>query len=723
MSINRNFPPKKIPSGRGGRSLPGFLVFLLTLQFHSMLPETAAARTLFVDQNRGGGEETADGSAERPFRSIQAAAEAAKPGDIVEIHAGVYRERIAPRVGGTKDAPITYRALETGTVIVKGSDIWHPIWEPLEGAPHIMKARLDLALFEKWRHSSRDPKLSVTPSPFHEENIPSNSQDKLKKPDKLHGEPFNIRARPVDPRAARWPMVIGQVYANSEPLHQALSLKELHSRPGSFTVDPSGEHILVHFSGKWPETKKIGWEITTREQLFAPDVRGLEYIILDGITFEHAANQSPWPSVGAVSVRNGRNWTIQRCIIRHNASVGLDLGGEYFDNRLYGDDPDSYGHTVSDCKIHDNGLTGIFAYKIRDSVIRRCEIHGNNRLGFRHGFNARWEEYAGIKLLHSSRNRIEENYIHDNHAFGVWFDNQWQGCRISRNLLVSNRWGGIFIEFGESKEEPLLLDNNVILSTAEGSGIYCHDGSDIVVAHNLLAQNTEYGLWMWAVSGRGSGASRNRVVGNVFYGNGAGNIGFPGEGEANANNSSDDNIFCNKTWARSPDVPTFSLHESHSKPPVSRRQVARQIQSKLAASGRIEKDLSVEFWNSQPARSLTLPQWRIVTGNDVRSSAAGSDIKLFFKPALAQLELEPTALWTGMRVPAVPRVEKDYFGRPYPADGSAPPGPFLFTREELEESFVFASYGRDQGRLVRKDTPIVGRLLLNLWPRAVFPEK
>lgn len=682
----------------------------------SCLPVGAA--TLVVDGTHSGNSEQAKGSLERPFQTIQAAAEVAKPGDIVEIRPGVYRERVTPVRGGTAEAPIVYRASRPGTVVIKGSDVWKPEWRPWDDAGKILSAPLDLALFRQWRRPSRDPKLTVTPSPFHEENMPSNSQDKLVKPDKLHGEPFNLHARPADPKAARWPMMIGQIYADGQPLHQALSLEELLTRPGSFTVDAAGENVLVHLLDARTDPAEVFWEITVREHLFAPDARGLAYLILEDLIFEHAANQAPYPSAGAVSVRNGNHWTFRRCVIRHNASVGLDLGGEYFDNRLYGDDPDSFGHVVEGCVISHNGLTGIYGIWVRDSVIRNNEISQNNRLGFSAKFNTRWEEYAGIKLLHATRNRIEDNYVHDNHAFGIWFDNQWQGSRISRNLVVGNRWAGIFIEFGHAADEPLLIDNNVVISTAEGSGIYCHDSSDIVVAHNLLYHNTEYGLWIWAVSPRGkTGASNNQAIGNVIYGNGAGTIGFPGEGKFNRNNRSDYNLLSNKTWARTPDVPTFSLHESQTVPPVTRKQVAKQIHDKLVAADGYEAGLPLEYWSEQPSRNLTLPQWKSVTGNDTHSARAGSGIKFLFKPALTQLDVEPTETWSGMRVPAIPGVDRDYFGRPYPQEGGVPPGPFLFSEDELKKSYSFASYGREKGKLVRRDITVKGRVLINLWPK------
>ncbi len=49
------------------------------------------------------GSDTADGTADQPFRSINRAAGVARPGDTVLVHAGEYREWVKPRRGGLSD--------------------------------------------------------------------------------------------------------------------------------------------------------------------------------------------------------------------------------------------------------------------------------------------------------------------------------------------------------------------------------------------------------------------------------------------------------------------------------------------------------------------------------------------------------------------------------------------------------------------------------------------
>ena len=61
---------------------------------------TAAANELHVSVN---GNDANDGSPQKPYRTISAAARVAQPGDVITVHEGVYRERISPPRGGESD--------------------------------------------------------------------------------------------------------------------------------------------------------------------------------------------------------------------------------------------------------------------------------------------------------------------------------------------------------------------------------------------------------------------------------------------------------------------------------------------------------------------------------------------------------------------------------------------------------------------------------------------
>ena len=85
----------------------------------ALSPSVASAAEYFVAP---GGDDAADGSAARPWRTIQRAADVAKAGDTVTIRGGTYREWVKPAHAGRADAPIVYRAAKGERVVVTGAD-------------------------------------------------------------------------------------------------------------------------------------------------------------------------------------------------------------------------------------------------------------------------------------------------------------------------------------------------------------------------------------------------------------------------------------------------------------------------------------------------------------------------------------------------------------------------------------------------------------------------
>ena len=58
-------------------------------------------RTLYVDISDPAASDSNDGSEEAPFKSLKRAAQEARPGTIVYIKSGIYRECLTPLMGGT----------------------------------------------------------------------------------------------------------------------------------------------------------------------------------------------------------------------------------------------------------------------------------------------------------------------------------------------------------------------------------------------------------------------------------------------------------------------------------------------------------------------------------------------------------------------------------------------------------------------------------------------
>ena len=97
-------------------------VFLMTAALFGAAAVTASANEYFVDVKSGS--DSASGSIETPFASIQRAADIVQPGDTVIIRPGIYYENIELKTNGTKEAPIVFKAesFERDSVIVTGAD-------------------------------------------------------------------------------------------------------------------------------------------------------------------------------------------------------------------------------------------------------------------------------------------------------------------------------------------------------------------------------------------------------------------------------------------------------------------------------------------------------------------------------------------------------------------------------------------------------------------------
>ena len=88
------------------------------------MQDDLSSRTFVVDQRHPQAGDDNPGTADRPLKTIQRAAELARPGDVVTVHAGVYRECVRPPRGGSSDAArIVFRAAPGEKVEIKGSEI------------------------------------------------------------------------------------------------------------------------------------------------------------------------------------------------------------------------------------------------------------------------------------------------------------------------------------------------------------------------------------------------------------------------------------------------------------------------------------------------------------------------------------------------------------------------------------------------------------------------
>lgn len=400
--------------------------------------ESLFAREIHVAKT---GRDSAPGTVAEPYQTIGKAAAVARPGDVVTVHAGTYREWIKPARGGTaEDKRIVYRAAPNEEVLVKGS-------ERIKG----------------WRRA----KGNVW---------------RVKLPNSFFGQynPYELKVSGGWLNYGQWHHR-GDVYLNGEALYEKKTAEEVALTEHSWHCEVSGETttIRANFGRANPNTEVT--EINVRESLFMPEITGLKYITLDGFDFMHAAANWAPPvlelQTGAVGTRMGKRWIIQNCTITNARCVGIILGHapgvDYEDIDAYGD------HIVRNNIIRRCGQAGIAGQK----GATRSLISGNliEQTNYRMEFGG-WET-AAIKFHNSVDTVISDNlirgvYHQQQGAFGIWIDFGNQGIRISRNIIYDTQAATVFLEMNHG---PTLVDNNVLIGRSVRS-----NSEATVFAHNLL---------------------------------------------------------------------------------------------------------------------------------------------------------------------------------------------------------------------------------------------
>ena len=588
-------------------------VLILAALLPTVANQPLRGREWIVDRNHPHCSDQGPGTTLLPLQTINRAAQSAQPGDTVVVHAGEYRERVAPARGGTPGRPIVYRAATGARVVIKGSERWQPKWERQDATRAVYLGSLDDALFAGAL---------------------------------VH--PYRTRLEPA-PAGKR--LTLGQVFVDGHPLREVDRDAELLKTPGSWKVNEDSTGIHVHFPDAELAPSDRVVELTVRDRIFAPHRRGLGYIHVRGFVMEHCANQFPdrfWqsdsPQAGALGCRAGNNWVIEHNTIRYAKSIGIDCGYEG-KRDLEGRQPTPQNtghHIIRNNTISDNGCCGIAGMRSHSTQIVGNIIERNNTL--KHTA----PEIGGIKVHHFIGGRIEGNLIRQNLAHGVWIDNIYRQARVTRNVVVANHGNGIFVELGQG---PLLVDNNIVAGTrggyhprdARGDGLYSHDASGITFAHNLVFGSHRFGaLHLMATKRPRAGVSRIRLLNNIFVSNAEGSVNLPMKGPHAIDNRSDYNLYAgnqdyllNPWGGLTPALVTESIA----------RAVSRQTDRWLDAAPR-----------------LTLTEWQSVTGWDLYSK----EVSISAAELTADLELTLQLMTDPSDVSAMylPTVDRDFFGKP-----------------------------------------------------------
>ena len=427
-----------------------------------------------------------NGSKETPFRHINDAAKAARPGDEVLVAPGIYREYVDPVHAGMPDARITYRSeVPLGAVITGAEEMKD--WKHYEG--NVWVCRVDNGVF-----GSYNPYTTFV------------GGDWYFAPVVRHTGAVYLDDRQLYETETLEECIKGEIYEPS--WEQEWSVYKWYTeQDGNETV------IYANFQGKNPNEERV--DINVRRNCFMPSKTGVGYITFSGFHVNKAATTWAPPAAyqdGMVGPHWSKGWIIEDCEISNSKCCGISLG------KYYDEENDHYftrKHVKSPTQMERDAVCrgqyhGWLKEKVGSHIVRRCHIHHCEQTGIVgrmgcvfsliednhiHNINNMQQlggaEISGIKLHAAIDVVMRRNHIHHS-TMGIWCDWQAQGTRISQNLLHDNYpREGVPMAPGAMMRQDVcggvshgraLIDNNIMLSKAAlriaTEGVAC--------VHNLI---------------------------------------------------------------------------------------------------------------------------------------------------------------------------------------------------------------------------------------------
>lgn len=495
-------------------------------------------REVHVDNQNIAASDENEGTVDKPFKTINAAAQIAVPGTRVLIHAGTYRETVQPAMGGLgPEKMISYEAYENDEVIIKASvetENYKPSvgWRVSRGFDSAPPKGIKIWEIEL------EPEDFKGYNPFCAVNI-------------LHDRLF-IEYDKTD--MTTYLNRRGMVFVDGKPMKQVSLYNMLGQEDNTYWVEANGQKVHIRLvDDADPEDHLI--ELTNREQCFAPKVPFLSYIRVKGLTMAHAATGAPVPQRGALSCYRGHHWIIEDCTIDWSNGTGIDVGNECWHHTPI--EGQIRGSTIIRRNtIKDVGVCGIAGMFVSDMLVEDNLIIGT---GWQR-MELSWEA-GGIKFHHSVDSLFRRNIIKDCYGCdALWLDVANENNRITGNLFLDGIESRehIFIEC--TKDAENLIDNNIIwnvegrydrnaipdepgssgwyktteLDIRNGYGIYLEGSDRLRMVNNLIGKCDKAGFFAKVVAfrisrTRGGTSRENKFYNNIFYDCGEAAIIIPNE--------------------------------------------------------------------------------------------------------------------------------------------------------------------------------------------------
>ena len=437
----------------------------------------ATVHTYYVSP--GGNNGNSGLSASSAFQTISAAANKVGSGDTVLIEPGTYRETVDVPHGGTATAPITFKAVNPGTVIIDGAD---PLggWSKDSGSNPVYTTA--------WNHDF-----------FWTSGV------------RFYGG-FTTDGTSTTVGYAE------QFLYDGSPLLQVLSLSSVKS--GDFYVNYNTHQVSVWLpGGATPSSSNMLG--SDRSHLFTPASTSVEYVRVDGLIMQHASNFSQnqavqtatgwritnctvqWVSAGAIGI-HGNDVLLLNDHALHNGQTGIGGTG---DNDLFIDDETAYNNYKKFSCFHEAG-GGKFAgsdgfyfdqYYAHNNIGPGLwfDVGNSNYVvvnGYFYDNVGRAANYEGVGILLEISNgpgRIENNTLYSNTGASLDI------CESQNVTAERNTFSNGYLEVrDETSRAPYHLENIVILDNSFLNSFIC----------------TSLGIW-----NTGSGSTKHITInGDIF---------------------------------------------------------------------------------------------------------------------------------------------------------------------------------------------------------------
>lgn len=524
-------------------------------------------RTYYVDNQFAHASDSGDGTRDRPFKTINQAAQVLQPGERVVIAAGTYRECVRPMRGGSSPTQmISYEAAPDAVVFIKGSEVLKGGWQPdppqqyrggpppVAGAP----ARPAPTPVPTWGYQFTGAMFPDAYNPFALPSVAGNRAWLDTKSVDM-GPYFRRRGlvfvdgKPLEPVEQQRELTSAKLYTPPPPgtpkprnglparTRGGPLMQEIGGTENArFYTDNDGQSIHIRIAEGTPADHMI--EVTTREQVFAPTIRGLSYIRVKGLTFQHAGNGFPLPQRGAmVDTQAGTHWIFENNTLEWANGIGLEIGSLGAAQQT----PSAHivrGNTIRYCGVEGAAGMGTRDVLFEDNLIEWCGWADAER---------EWES-AGAKFHFAHNMMFRRNIIrHIRHANGVWFDSGNVNNRLTGNVFadILTVSAAIHIEVNLGQNQ---IDNNIIwnVRNAEpgkggqrgcaGSGVFINASNKVIIAQNLIAHCDNAGVWAITRPDRaGTGTATDNIISNnIFDSCGKAGIVF-----LNTQNQADGNVY------------------------------------------------------------------------------------------------------------------------------------------------------------------------------------